>query len=111
LGAKSKNSSEQIDDFRTPPLLNNNETALVDSGCTGFILLTNAPCLNKKESSNPLTVKFPNGQTMDSTHTAYLDIPELSKAASVAHIFQPWFSHGKTTHYSQLGNYGMKATP
>jgi hypothetical protein len=24
---------------------------------------------------------------MDSTHTAYLDIPELSKAASVAHIF------------------------
>jgi hypothetical protein len=24
---------------------------------------------------------------MDSMHTAYLDIPELSKAASVAHIF------------------------
>jgi hypothetical protein len=32
-------------------------------------------------------VRLTNGQTMDSTHTAYLDIPELSKAASVAHIF------------------------
>jgi hypothetical protein len=29
----------------------------------------------------------PNGQTMESTHTAFLDIPELSKAASAAHIF------------------------
>jgi hypothetical protein len=50
-------------------------------------LLTNAPCVNKKESSNPLTVRLPNGQTMDSTHTAHLDIPKLCKAASVAHIF------------------------
>jgi hypothetical protein len=32
-------------------------------------------------------VRLPNGQTMDSTHTAYLEIPELRKAVSVAHIF------------------------
>jgi hypothetical protein len=34
-----------------------------------------------------LTVRFPNGKTIKSTHTAVLDIPELSKAATAAHIF------------------------
>jgi hypothetical protein len=94
LGATPENNSKTFDDCRTPPLLKNNETALVDSGCTGHFLLSNAPCLNKKVTSNPLPVRFPNGQTMESTHTAFLDIPELSKAASAAHIFQPW----RTTH-------------
>jgi hypothetical protein len=78
--------SETFDDFRTPPLIKNNETSLVDSGFTGHFLLSNAPFLNKKVTSNPLTVIFPNGQTMESTHTAFLDIPEFSKAASAAHI-------------------------
>jgi hypothetical protein len=87
LGATSKNNNETFDDCRTPPLFNNNETALVYSGCTGHFSLTHAPCLNKKVASNPLTVRLPNGQTMDSRHRAFLDIPELSKAASVAHIF------------------------
>jgi hypothetical protein len=39
LGATSKNNSETFDDCRTPPLLKNNETALVDSGCNGHFLL------------------------------------------------------------------------
>jgi hypothetical protein len=30
---------------------------------------------------------MPNGQTMKSTHTATLDIPQLSKSAKAAHIF------------------------
>jgi hypothetical protein len=38
-------------------------------------------------TNNPLTVRLPNGQTMESTHTAFFDIPELSKATSAAHIF------------------------
>jgi hypothetical protein len=87
LGATSKDNSETFDDCLTPPLLKNNETSLVESGCTGHYLLSNTPCLNKKVTSNPLTVRLPNGQTMESTHTAFLDIPELSKAASAAHIF------------------------
>jgi hypothetical protein len=87
LGATSKNNSKTFDDCHTPPLLKNNETALVDSGCTGHFLLSNAQSLNKKVTNNPLTVIFPNGQTMESTHTAFLYIPELSKAASAAHIF------------------------
>jgi hypothetical protein len=87
LGATYKNSSETFDDCRTPPLLKYNETALVDSGCTGHFLLPNAPCLDKKVTTNPLTVRFTNGKTMKSTHTAVLDIPELSKAATAVHIF------------------------
>jgi hypothetical protein len=59
----------------------------VDSGCTGHFLLVNAPCLNKVESRTPLTVRLPNGATMESSHTAVLDIPELNAAASKAHVF------------------------
>jgi hypothetical protein len=105
--ATSKYNSEPLDDCRTPSLLKNNQTALVDSACTGHFLLSNAPCLNEKVTRNPLTVRFPNGQTMESTHIAFLDIPELSKAASEAHIFQPW----RTTHCFQWANYAMKAIP
>jgi hypothetical protein len=67
---------------RTPPLLKPHETAIVDSGCTGHFLLVNAPCLNKVKSQTPLTVRLPNGATMESSHTAELAIPELNAAAS-----------------------------
>jgi hypothetical protein len=87
LGATSKNNNEKFDDCGTPPLLKHNETALVDSGCTGHFLLSNFPCLNKNLTTNPLTVRLPNGQTMKSTHTATLDITQLSKSAKAAHIF------------------------
>jgi hypothetical protein len=59
----------------------------VDSGCTGIFLLINAPCRNETKSINPLRVRLPNGATMESTHTSSLDIPELSAAATVAHVF------------------------
>jgi hypothetical protein len=34
VGATSLNNSEKFEDFRTPPLLEHHETAIVDSGCT-----------------------------------------------------------------------------
>jgi hypothetical protein len=43
--------------------------------------------LNNTLTANPLTVRLPNGQTMKSTHTATLDIPQLSKVAKAAHVF------------------------
>jgi hypothetical protein len=43
--------------------------------------------LNKILAANPLTVRLPNGQTMKSTHTATLDIPQLSRVAKAAHVF------------------------
>jgi hypothetical protein len=88
-------------------MLKNNETALVDSGCNGHFLLSNAPCLHKKVTSNPLTVRFSNGQTMKSTHTAFLDIPELSKAASAAHMF-PAMENNSLLSVGQLCDEGYR---
>jgi hypothetical protein len=65
----------------------------VDSGCTGNFLLVNVPCLNKVKSRTPLTVRLPNGATMESSHTAKLDIPELNAAASKAHVFPGMANH------------------
>jgi hypothetical protein len=78
---------------RTPPLLEQHETAIVDYGCTGHFLLVNAPCLNKVKSQTPLTVRLPNGATMESSHTAELDIPDLNAAASKAHVFPGITNH------------------
>jgi hypothetical protein len=65
----------------------------VDSGCTGHFLLVTAPCLKKIKSRNPLTVRLPNGATMESSHTADLDIPELNAAASKAYVFSRMAHH------------------
>jgi hypothetical protein len=65
----------------------------VESGCTGHFLLVNAPCLNKVKSQTPLKVRLPNGATMESSHTAELDIPELNAAASKAHVFPGMANH------------------
>jgi hypothetical protein len=78
---------------RPLPLLNSHETSIVDSGCTGHFILVNAPCLNKVKSQTPLTVRLPNGDTMESSHTADLDIPELNAAASKAHVFPGMANH------------------
>jgi hypothetical protein len=82
-----------VEACRTPPLLKSHETAIVDSGCTGHFLLVNAPCLNKVQSQTPLTVRLPNGATMESSHTADLDIPELNAAASKSHVFTGMANH------------------
>jgi hypothetical protein len=65
----------------------------VDSECTDHFLLVNAPCLNKFKSRTPLTVRLPNGATMESSHTAELDIPELNAAASKARVFPGMANH------------------
>jgi hypothetical protein len=92
-GAATLNNILTFEVCRTPPLLKQHETAIVDSGCTGHFLLVNAPCLNKVKSWNPLMVRLPNGATMESSHTAELDIPELNTAASKAHVFPGMYNH------------------
>jgi hypothetical protein len=56
-----------------------------------------------------LTVRLPNGATMESSHTAELNIPELNAAASIAHFFP-----GMDSHYllsdGQLCNEGYIVT-
>jgi hypothetical protein len=65
----------------------------VDSGCTVHFLLVNAPCLNKVKSQTPLAVRLPNRATMESSHTAEFDIPELNAAASKAHVLSGMANH------------------
>jgi hypothetical protein len=92
-----------------PPLLKPHETAIVDSGCTGHFMLVNAPCLNKVKSQNPLTVQLPNRATMESSHTAALDIPELNAAASIAHS-PPGMANHSLLSVAQLCNEGYTVT-
>jgi hypothetical protein len=87
------NNSSTFEVCRTPPLLKPHETAIVDSGCTGHFLLVTVPCLNKDKSQIPLTVRLPNGTTMESSHTDELDIPELNAAASNAHVLPGMANH------------------
>jgi hypothetical protein len=92
-----------------PSLIKPHETAIVDSGCTGHFLLVNAPCLNKVKSQNPLTVRLPNGATMESSHTAALDILELNAAASIAHV-SPGMANHSLLSIGQLCNEGYTVT-
>jgi hypothetical protein len=81
----------------------------VDSGCTDHFLLVTAPCLNKVISRNPLTVRLPNGATMDSSHTADLDIPGFTTAASKALVF-PGMVHHSLLSVGQLCDEGYIVT-
>jgi hypothetical protein len=82
-----------FEDCRTPPLLKSHQTAIMDYGCMGHFLSVNEPYLKKLKSQTPLTVRLPNGATMESTHTAVLNIPELNKAASVSNVFPGMANH------------------
>jgi hypothetical protein len=95
--------------FQTPPLIKPHETAIVDSGCTGHFLLVNALCLNKVKSQTPLAVRLPNGVTMESSHTAELNIPELNAASSIAHVF-PGMANHSLLSVRQLCNEGYIVT-
>jgi hypothetical protein len=69
----------------------------------------NAPCQNKIKSQNRLRVRFPNGDTMDSTHTAYLDIPKLIQETSIAHVYPGMANHSLLSE-GQLCNEGYYIT-
>jgi hypothetical protein len=65
--------------------------------------------LNKVKSRNPLTVRLPNGATMESSHTADLDIPGLTTAAFKAHVF-PGMAHHSLLSVVQLCDEGYIVT-
>jgi hypothetical protein len=69
----------------------------------------NAPYRKKTKSANPLIVILPNGDIMDSTHTSSLNIPELSDAASVAHVF-PAMANNSLLSVGKLFNEGYYVT-
>jgi hypothetical protein len=54
-------------------------------------------------------VRLPNGATMESSHTADLDIPEVNVAASKAHVF-PEMAHLSLLSFVQLIDEGYIVT-
>jgi hypothetical protein len=93
----------------TAPLLKPHEIVVVDSGCTGHFLLVNAPCLNKVKSQTPLTVRLPNGSTMEASRTAELNIPQLNAAAYIAHDLLGMTNHSLLL-FGKLCNEGYIVT-
>jgi hypothetical protein len=63
----------------------------------------------QSQSQNPLTVRLPNGATMESSHTVALDIPELNNAASIAHVF-PGMENNSLLYVGQLCKEGYTVT-
>jgi hypothetical protein len=108
-GEATLNNKTMFEVCRTPPLIEQHKTEIVDSGCTCHFLLINAPCLNKVETRTPLTVRLPNGATMKSSHTAELDIPELNAAASKSHV-SDGMTHHSLLSVGQLCNEGYIVT-
>ena len=72
-----------------PPL---QHTALSDLGATSHFIADGAPVLNKRIDTNPITIRLPDGATLQSTHTCDLDLPGIRPAATRAHIV-PGLTH------------------
>jgi hypothetical protein len=63
----------------------------------------------QSQTSNPLTVRLPNGATMEFSHTADLDIRELNDASSKSHVF-PGMAHHYLLSVGQLCEEGYIVT-
>ena len=63
-----------------------NNSAIADTGTTGNYLPINAPCIDKRVTNNPISICMPNGQLLQSTHTALLN-NQLPVEAREAHLF------------------------
>jgi hypothetical protein len=55
-------------------------------GASSHFLCLDAPVTNKQLATNPITLMQPDGDTMVSTHTGDLDLPQLPQAARRCHI-------------------------
>ena len=83
-------------------------TAIADSGCTGHFLQVDSPCIDKIPTNNGLRVLLPDGSTIQASHTALLDLPDLPLAARQAHIF-PQLKHNALISIAQFCDHGCTA--
>ena len=60
--------------------------AILDSGASSHFMVTDAPVIEKEKATAPLSIQLPDGASVTSSHTCLLDIPQLPKAARIAHI-------------------------
>ena len=66
---------------------------ILDSGASSHFILSTSPVLNKKIAYKPLTVKYPDGRTVCSSHKSTLPLTKLPMEARIAHIILGLASH------------------
>ena len=73
-----------------PNLSPSPETAVLDSGCTSTLVTTTTKCKNKQPTTNGLRVGIPNGNVMQGSHDAKLNLDhfpiQLSDKALTASV-------------------------
>ena len=62
-----------------------NNSAIADTDTTGNYLPIDAPCIDKKLTNKPISICMPNGQLLQSTHTARLNnqLPVRAREAQI----------------------------
>jgi hypothetical protein len=83
-------------------------TVIADSGCTAHFCTTSLPVTHKRVATRPIAITNPNGTQMVSSHTAYLDLPDLPLAARLVHIV-PALTTKSLLSIPQLCTNGCKA--
>ena len=89
-------------------LLANNEHAIADFGCTSHFMGINAHCTNIQQCAPGMIVKLPNSMSMEETHTAILDIPNIPTEARQRHLF-PDMGSKALLSIAQFVDYGYKS--
>ena len=93
-----------------PPANVSSHTATADTAATGnFFSIGTSNLLNVQPNAHPITVCLPDHSTIESTHTALLDIPELPIKAREAHLF-PALNGNSLLSISKLCASGCIAT-
>jgi len=82
---------------------------IADTGSTAHFCTTDTPVVNKRFARNPISIRNPNGSTMQSTHEADLDLPNLPPAARRVHIV-PDLAHHSLISIGQLCDAGCDVT-
>ena len=80
---------------------------VADTGATGHFITIHAPSFNQRPAKPSISVTLPDGSTIDSTHTAFLNIPQLPPSA--CHIF-PTLASGSLISIGTLCDHGCIAT-
>ena len=83
--------------------------AIADSGTTGHYLKSNSPCVEKQIARIPLPIRMPNGEIIQSSHTALLPQTNIPIEARKAHIF-PGLKNKSLLSIGTLCDNGCKAT-
>jgi hypothetical protein len=94
----------------TPPLpipIAPPTSVIVDTGCTGHFLMMQGPYRNPVPANPAIHVTLPSGQSIQSTHTAELDIPHLPRDARTCHVF-PDLTAGSLLSVGVLTDHGCQ---